>query len=385
MKFPRISKPHIRGRLHLFSPPKRKSRTDQRGSVPLNVEETALDERADLAGEFSEPEYEYDDEEEGIECGCCFASCPFEQMAQCPEAHLFCTTCIMSYASNQLGKYNPNVPCMDQSGCKLPFPDSELRRVLTPKLLDFYYRVKQRKEIEAAGLGHLEECPRCEYKCVIENDVEKLFRCENRECGAVTCRKCKKPDHLPRRCDGASVWSISLDAQHVVEEAMTRALKRNCPKCQQSFIKISGCNKMTCSSCGTFSCYVCREIIEGYNHYQSSHRPGVMPWLLRMCWKSKPICSLCDPVEERHAEEVRSSCSNLNHTAYQHRALLFFDCLYQIYKPTRYRKRPNAHWRSSRNPAQTSTRRRLRACSDTQSLANFVVYVIWWKSDMQKR
>ncbi|KAF9232612.1 hypothetical protein BU15DRAFT_81043 [Melanogaster broomeanus] len=234
MKLPRISKPHIRGRLHLFSPPKRKSRKDQRGSAPLNVAEAALDEGTDLAGEFSEPEYE--DNEESIECGCCFASCPFEQMVQCPEAHLFCATCMTSYASNQLGAYNPNVPCMDQSGCKLPFPDSELRRVLTPKLLDFYYRVKQRKDIEAAGLGHLEECPCCEYKCVIESDEEKLFRCENRECGAVTCRKCKKPDHLPRTCDDEK----QLDARHVVEEAMTRALKRDCPKCQKSFIKTSG-------------------------------------------------------------------------------------------------------------------------------------------------
>ncbi|KAF9232611.1 hypothetical protein BU15DRAFT_81042 [Melanogaster broomeanus] len=237
MNFPRISKPHIRRRLHLFSPSKGKSRKDQRESVPLNVEETALDECADLAREFNEPEY--GDNKEGIECGCFFASCPFEQMVRCPEAHLFCTT---SCASNQLGQYNPDVLCMDQSGCKLPFPDSKLRRVLTPKLLDFYYRVKQRKEIEAAGLAHLEECPRCEYKCVIENDTEKLFR------------ECKKPEHLPRSCDDEK----QLDAQHVVEEAMSkaladslhahlsdalptaRALKRNCPKCQQSFIKISG-------------------------------------------------------------------------------------------------------------------------------------------------
>lgn len=114
-------------------------------------------------------------------------------MIQCPEAHLFCKSCMTSYASNLLGEHNPNLVCMDQSGCKLPFPESELGRFLSSKLLELYYRVKQRKEIEAAGLENLEECPFCEYKCVIDNEMEKLFRCENAECNAITCRMCKKP------------------------------------------------------------------------------------------------------------------------------------------------------------------------------------------------
>lgn len=112
---------------------------------------------------------------------------------QCPEAHLFCTACMTAYASTLLGAHDANIVCMDQSGCALPFPASELRRFLAPPLLALYERVKQRREIEAAGLANLEECPFCEYRCVIENDQEKLFRCENQDCMAVTCRECKKP------------------------------------------------------------------------------------------------------------------------------------------------------------------------------------------------
>lgn len=151
---------------------------------------------------------------DGIECGCCFSSYAFvrlsstdilsvlfltpsslrqDKMVQCPDAHLFCMTCMKQYAETQLGSHDTNINCMDQSGCKLPFPVSELRRFLTPKLMDLYERVKQGKEIEMAGLEGLEECPFCEYKCVIENPDEKLFRCGNEEgCGAVTCRECKK-------------------------------------------------------------------------------------------------------------------------------------------------------------------------------------------------
>jgi len=83
---------------------------------------------------------------------------------------------------------------MDQSGCKAAIPASELHRFLPQKLMDLWERVKQRKEVESAGLEGLEECPFCEWSCVIENPDEKLFRCENVDnCGEVSCRSCKKP------------------------------------------------------------------------------------------------------------------------------------------------------------------------------------------------
>lgn len=235
--------------------------------------------------------------EDGIECGCCFSLYPFDKMVQCPEAHLFCKSCMSSYASNLLGEHNPNIVCMDQSGCKLFFPQSELERFLTPKLLELYHRVRQRKDIEAAGLENLEECPFCDYKCVIENEMEKLFRCENVDCGAVSCRECKKPDHLPKSCKEAES-DKHLDAQHIVEEAMTRALMRNCPKCQKAFIKEHGCNKMTCPNCQTVSCYICREVINGYEHFVNPRPNGQV---------DKKKCLLWDPVEQRHATEVQEA------------------------------------------------------------------------------
>ncbi|KAG1729566.1 hypothetical protein EDB19DRAFT_115472 [Suillus lakei] len=235
--------------------------------------------------------------EDGIECGCCFSLYPFDKMVQCPEAHLFCKSCMSSYASNLLGEHNPNIVCMDQSGCKLLFPQSELERFLTPKLLELYHRVWQRKDIEAAGLENLEECPFCDYKCVLENEMEKLFRCENVDCGAVSCRECKKPDHLPKSCKVES--DKHLDVQHIVEEAMTRALMRNCPKCQKAFIKEHGCNKMTCPNCRTVSCYICRKVINGYEHFGNSNPRD------RHVDKNK--CLLWDPVEQRHATEVQEA------------------------------------------------------------------------------
>jgi TRIAD3 protein (E3 ubiquitin-protein ligase RNF216) len=126
---------------------------------------------------------------------------------------------------------------MDQSGCKELFPESELARMLPKSLMNLYHRLKQRKEIEAAGLEGLEECPFCEYKVVIENAEEKLFReatspnfsagfdvyftgCEGEDCKVVSCRACKKVDHLPKSCKEAED-DKHLDVRHAIEEAMS--------------------------------------------------------------------------------------------------------------------------------------------------------------------
>ena len=125
-------------------------------------------------------------------------------MVQCPDAHLFCSTCISTYASSQLGAHNSSLTCIQSpSLCPLPFPPSELKRILPVTLYDLYERLEQQKQIAQAQLADLEECPFCEWKCVLEASAEedKLFRCGNEEdCGAVSCRGCRKlvcRDFLP--------------------------------------------------------------------------------------------------------------------------------------------------------------------------------------------
>ena len=86
------------------------------------------------------------------------------------------------------------IKCMDQGGCSSLFSLASLKTCLPEKLMMLYERVKTEEEVAAAGLEGLEECPFCDYKCVIENDMERLFTCSNDDggCGVVSCRECKK-------------------------------------------------------------------------------------------------------------------------------------------------------------------------------------------------
>merc|ERR1711937_618067 len=43
---------------------------------------------------------------------------------------------------------------------------------------------------------------------------------------------------------------------------------KNCPTCGSAIEKTAGCNKMDCGNCHTKFCWLCEEIIDGYDHFR---------------------------------------------------------------------------------------------------------------------
>ena len=107
------------------------------------------------------------------------------------------------------------------------------------------------------------------------------FVCLNPACGRKSCTMCSKPWHDPHTCHEPLILSL----RQSVEAARTAAVKRTCPRCGTSFVKSSGCNKLTCV-CGYAMCYLCRANIgksgaagnaegaEGYRHFCEHFRPN---------------------------------------------------------------------------------------------------------------
>ncbi|KAI9784069.1 MAG: hypothetical protein M1835_003660 [Candelina submexicana] len=106
------------------------------------------------------------------------------------------------------------------------------------------------------------------------------FNCRNLGCARASCRSCSKEWRDPHIC----FESERLALRAAVERAMAEAVKRTCPRCNLSFVKASGCNKLTCV-CGYQMCYLCRKEIseESYRHFCEHFRPN--PGM---------ACTICD-------------------------------------------------------------------------------------------
>ncbi|KAK8127626.1 hypothetical protein PG984_008734 [Apiospora sp. TS-2023a] len=230
------------------------------------------------------------------ECGCCFDNVPLNRVVQCDgeEAHSFCRPCMRKQAESQIGYQKYQLTCMSMDGCQAGFSASQRQMFLDEKLQVALDRIEQQAMLEMAGIESLETCPFCpfamEYPPVEEN---KEFRCANADCEIVSCRLCRKMTHIPKTCAEAAAEE-GHEARHTIEEAMSEAMIRRCNSCKNPFIKQDGCNKITCTRCRTIQCYVCRQTVKGYDHFNDATRGG-----------KEGQCPLFDATEERHEAEVQ--------------------------------------------------------------------------------
>ncbi|OKL64024.1 hypothetical protein UA08_00245 [Talaromyces atroroseus] len=212
-----------------------------------------------------------------VECQCCFSEVPQNRIIPCEgeEVHWFCNSCLKTQAETQIGLMQYELKCFDMSGCPAAFNIKNVRIVLGDKLMKRLEDLQQMDEVAKASIDGLEECPFCEFKAIcppVEQDKE--FNCQNPECERTSCRLCKEDSHIPLSCKEAKA-DRATHTRHTVEEAMTNALIRKCPKCKVSIIKEDGCNKLKCGRCGTLICDVCKQDIsnKGYEHFSRNVCP----------------------------------------------------------------------------------------------------------------
>ncbi|GAA5837490.1 hypothetical protein JCM11251_002121 [Rhodosporidiobolus azoricus] len=230
-----------------------------------------------------------------FECGCCFADCALSVMTTCDLGCSFCKDCARMNAESQIGMRKYILPCMDTSGCTATFSEREAERFLSKKTIAALHKIRQEKEVDGAGIEGLEQCPFCPFAYIIENPDERLFHCQRDDC--------RIKDHLPKTCKEVDEDAIG-SAVNRVAEAMSAALIRRCPKegCGEPYIKDNGtCNKIVCSSCRTISCYICNQVIKGYEHFTNagSNAPNGS--------EAGATCVLWDDSDARNYQEVEAA------------------------------------------------------------------------------
>ncbi|XP_051571755.1 E3 ubiquitin-protein ligase RNF216-like [Myxocyprinus asiaticus] len=252
-----------------------------------------------LALQVNEEQYQKDGQL--ILCGCCCGDFAFEEMTQCMDGHLFCKECLVKYAQEAVfGSGRSELSCMD-GNCTCSFPTSELEKVLPENILCKYYERQAEEAVAATCADELVRCPFCNFPALLDKEIS-LFSCPNPRCRKESCRKCHVvwKEHAGKTCEQV-LERDEIRLRVAFEEKMTAARVRKCHNCSTGLVKSEGCNRMSCR-CGAFMCYLCREPINGYNHFcQHARSPGAP---CRHCKK----CSLwTDPTQddERIIQEIQ--------------------------------------------------------------------------------
>jgi TRIAD3 protein (E3 ubiquitin-protein ligase RNF216) len=215
----------------------------------------------DFATKLNETQYE--EQGQGIECGCCNDSFTFEDLTQCNGGHLFCLACVKEYVQGKVfGDQDFNLHCMDwASDCKEKFPESALEKALPKETYQKYQLDKVMNELKEAGL-EVTKCLHCDNAYCMEPE-DTVFNC--RGCKRQTCILCEQTAHPNQPCPKKE--TIAEESKRkAMEEELTKARLRKCP-CGTEFIKTEGCNKIICSKCTTTVCYVCSATKIDYGHF----------------------------------------------------------------------------------------------------------------------
>ena len=228
-----------------------------------------------------------------LECECCYSDNPESDLVRCPADHTFCQQCVRTATSVAMGEGKSVIRCMVE--CREEINWQQLGRALEPNVLFKLEQKRQAEEVIAAGLESLVACPFCPYQTVMEDPVDRVLICMNPECGKHSCRLCKEPSHIPKRC--GELPQVE-GARKKIEEQLSLAMLRQCWQCKKMFYKEEGCNSMTCP-CGAMMCYLCKEQINSKDHFYYNGQGG-HPTAERRC----PLWS---DNKELHKQEVTAA------------------------------------------------------------------------------
>lgn len=238
-----------------------------------------------------------------------------------------------------IGEGKHQLACLGE--CQEVFSLSVLQKALKANTFSKWLSRIQIAEIERADIDGLEQCPFCPFATIMDSAPEenKVFNCQNPDCGKESCRLCKEMSHIPLRCE-----EVEKDAEvrkrTYIENKMTEAMIRKCWKCSKPFVKTDGCNKMTCE-CGASMCYLCREPVRDYKHFVGQ---GGLPGPGQQC----PLWSDDKSVHEREvargALEAKNEMDKENpEVKLKHDPAQGIDLKAAVNKPDRPRH-PNLAW-----------------------------------------
>ncbi|RUS90286.1 hypothetical protein EGW08_001975 [Elysia chlorotica] len=232
-------------------------------------------------------------------CEVCFEEKPgveLLRLVNCEE-HLHCRACMKGWLEAMISDGAVTELRCPGFKCDRPILPTEVASVVSEENYQRYDKLLLRTALDV--MTDMMNCPRpfCQFPVVLEDN---LGHCP--KCSYAFCSRCQNTYHGHSPCKLKAELHASLCAEYetasearklqlemkygrqvihraVQETHSNRWLEDNskqCPCCGTFIQKKDGCNKMTCTKCRAFFCWLCQEQLSKstpYAHYQHPTSP----------------------------------------------------------------------------------------------------------------
>ncbi|XP_011494418.1 PREDICTED: E3 ubiquitin-protein ligase RNF216-like [Ceratosolen solmsi marchali] len=152
----------------------------------------------------------------------------------CTNNHKFCKKCIIQGFYMHMRNGKMSLQCF--ANCPVEFSIETMKKILPVYILNMMEGQQQEREILRANIQNLVTCPLCNFWIEIDPEFRIIY-CKNFECMQISCRLCRKENHLPLLCD-------QVAKEHALrvynEERLSKDVIRICYNCKTRFIKDKG-------------------------------------------------------------------------------------------------------------------------------------------------
>lgn len=230
-------------------------------------------------------------------CGICFseklgAACLCFKECQ----HVYCKACMSEYFQIQIK--DGNVQCLNcpEPKCSSVATPLQVKQLVGEELFARYDRLLLQSSLDL--MADVVYCPRvsCGTPVMVEPD-STMGICSG--CQFAFCTLCKMGYHGVSHCKlpteelrdlrdeylSAGVEGKKFMEQRFGKKVIQRAVEesfsrdwldencKNCPRCGTNIQKADGCNKMTCTSCKQYFCWLCLGALSRGNPYSHFNNP----------------------------------------------------------------------------------------------------------------
>ena len=212
--------------------------------------------------------------------------------------HVYCQDCMAGYFKVKIEDGSVKALTCPSHDCNTQALPSQVKQLVTPELFTKYDKFLLQSSLD--GMSDIVYCPRpsCQMPVLIEKESSMgvcpgctfafCIFCRLGYHGLAPC-KLVKPDEIRKIRDEYSTASdeekIFMEKRygkkqlkHIFEDLFTaewlESNAKQCPNCSTSIQKVDGCNKMTCTKCRCYFCWMCFSILSRSNPYLHFNNPA---------------------------------------------------------------------------------------------------------------